>query len=344
MNRLEKRIMVTGASGYLGGHVVLEALNEGYLVRGSIRSLAKEQKLRNALEQAGADISRLELVELDLTKDDNWYEAMQDVDYLLHTASPFMTHIPKDPEKELFRPAIDGTRRALTAALEAKVEHVVLTSSVGSVSYGHPKSHGPTYSDEDWTNVSSDMATPYQKSKTLAEKKAWEIMQHAERHNDLSVVNPGFIVGPMLDDDPGTSGAVVLKMMKGGFPAAPDMHFNFVDVGDLAKIHIAAMTAPEARGKRIIAAGDTVSMLEFARLMAKTFPKYGKALPTRPLPSWLFNLVSMFDGETRASRGRLGEKFNFETSLARKLLGREFTSLPDMAQTMGQALIDKALV
>ena len=133
------RVLLTGVSGFLGGHVALQLLEAGYVVRGSVRDLAKADKVRDTLARAGADVSRLEFVALDLTADKGWAEAMQDVRYLQHVASPFVTSMPKD-KMELIGPAVEGTTRALEAAFAARVERAVLTSSLAAVMYGHSKS------------------------------------------------------------------------------------------------------------------------------------------------------------------------------------------------------------
>ena len=188
-------VLLTGISGFVGGHVGLALLKAGYRVRGSVRDLSKTEKVRMALAKAGADMNQLEFVQLDLNADAGWDKAMEGVRYLQHTASPFVTSMPKD-KMELIRPAVDGTRRALTAALKAQVERIVLTSSMAAVYYGHGKSHPAPFGAEDWTNLNARNINAYTESKTLAEREAWMLVDTAGRHGDLAVINPNTVLGP----------------------------------------------------------------------------------------------------------------------------------------------------
>ncbi|SNY93020.1 dihydroflavonol-4-reductase [Cohaesibacter sp. ES.047] len=345
MDKTDTQVLVTGASGFLGGHIVAQLLEEGYRVCGSLRSLSKADHVRQTMKTAGVDDQALTFVELDLMKDANWSVAMTGVDYLIHAASPFITYIPKDPENEVIKPAVNGTRRALEAALASGVKHIVLTSSMASVCYGHGKEGKvKSYGPEDWSNPDAPDMVPYFRSKTLAERTAWQLMQAAGREQDLSVVNPGLILGPMLDEDPGTSGAVIQKMMKGGFPGSPKISFNCVDVRDAARLHVLALQQEEAKGQRILAAGNPVLMADVAKLLAELFPAYAKALPTRTVPALLVSLMSMFDAQTRSVRDRIGEWHHLDASLAKSMLGRDLIPLREMTEAMGNSLIANKLV
>src|SRR3982751_396933 len=205
------RVLLTGVSGFLGGRTALALLNKGYQVRGSVRDLKKADKVRATLAKAGADVSRLEFVALDLNVDSGWDGAMDGVRYLQHIASPFVPDLPRD-KMELTRPAVDGTRRALTAALKAKVERVVLTSSMAAISYGQDAKRTTPFTAADWTKLDGRGVNAYIESKTLAEKQAWTLMDAAGRHDDLAVINPNAILGPLLDEDPGTSAALIARL------------------------------------------------------------------------------------------------------------------------------------
>ena len=336
-------VMVTGASGFLASHIILKLLKDGFEVRGSVRSNAKADQIRQALERQGADTSSLSFVLLDLLKDEGWDAAMQDVKYLIHTASPFVTTIPKNPDV-IIKPAVEGTSRAINAALDAGVVRIVLTSSMGAVCEGHPKSQTRTYSEIDWTNLDNPKVTPYYRSKTLAERKAWEIMDQAGRRDDLSVINPGFIMGPLLDNDAGTSGAIILKMMKGGFPGAPKIYVSVIDVRDAAEMHIKALLSDKARGQRFLIAGPPALLGDMARTIAETFPEYARKLPTRDLPDFVVRIAALLDADTKTAARSLGQRHELDSSKARKLFGRDFIDTKTATIAMAQSLIDMKLI
>ncbi len=336
-------VLVTGVSGFLAGHVVRDLLGAGYRVRGSVRDARKGGHVRKVLEAHGADTSGLSFVTLDLMSDGGWQEAMAGVDYLVHTASPFVTHIPKD-EGEIIRPAVEGTRRALAAALGTGVKRMVVTSSEVAVARGHGKGLGRPLTEADWSDVEAPDMTPYFKSKTLAEREAWAIMERAGRRDDLTVVNPGFILGPLLDADMGTSGAIIHKMMAGKLPGSPDLNFTIVDVRDVAALHVRAMTDPGAFGHRVLASSGSVGMRDIALALAEAFPAYAGKLPTRRLPAFLVRLVGLFDADARASVRSIGLRFEMEHGLAEEMLGRPLIGWREAATAMAQTLLDQQLV
>lgn len=336
-------ILVTGASGFLASHILLQLLDTGYTVRGSVRNAAKGDHIRKVLEGHGADTTRLEFIELDLMQDDGWDAAMQGVDYLLHTASPFVTTSPKDAG-EIVKPALDGTRRALNAALHSNVKRIVLTSSMAATCHGHPKGRTTPYGESDWTVTSGKDVTPYILSKTLAEQEAWQIMEAAGRRDDLTVINPGFILGPLLEGDIGTSGAITQRMMKGDFPGTPDIYFSIIDVRDAAELHILAMHDTAVFGRRVFSAGPSISLQEMAKSLAASFPAYAKKIPTRRLPNLLVHLIAMFDGDMKTAAMNLGRKHQLDCPRVEPLLGRALISTEDAIREMGQSLIDQKQV
>lgn len=334
------RVLVTGISGFLGGHVGLQLLNAGYTVRGSVRNLSKADAVKKTLAKAGADISRLEFVALDLLSDAGWTEAMADVRFLQHTASPFVLETPKD-ENELIRPAVDGTRRAITAALAAKVERVVLTSSIAAIQYGHADYSRP-YTEADWTNVDSTTTGAYAKSKTLAEQEAWRLMDAAGRHDDLAVINPAGIFGPLLDADPGTSSTLVRRLLDGKLPASPKLAMSIVDVRDVAALHVDAMTNPAAAGQRCVASEGTYWMSDIGKMLRPAFPD--RRVPTGELPNWLLRVVALFDRDVRDNLHEMGTMKRVDGSRGPKRLGRPLISTEQAAIATGKSLVEYHLV
>lgn len=336
-------VFVTGASGFLASHILLQLLADGYMVRGSVRTAAKGAHMRKVLEGHGADTSALSFVELDLMQDAGWAAAMEGVDYLLHTASPFVTTTPNNPD-DIIKPALDGTRRALNAALNSGVKRIVLTSSMVAVCHGHDKSRTDPYGETEWTQPGGDDVNAYVLSKTLAEQEAWKIMERAGRRDDLTVINPGFILGPLLEQDIGTSGAVIKRMMDGDFPGMPRIYFSLVDVRDAAELHIRAMQDQTVFGRRVFSMGPSLPMVDIAKSLAASFPTYAKKIKPRQLPDFLVRLIGLFDGDVKTAAINLGRKHNMQVPLVEALLGRPLRSNDEAIRAMGQSLIDQKQV
>ena len=299
--------------------------------------------MRATLAKAGADVARLEFVALDLMRDDGWDEAVRDCRYLQHIASPFVTKMPAD-RMELIRPAVEGTTRALHAALAGGVERVVLTSSMAAVMYGHGKTRTTPFTAADWTDLNGRDVNAYVESKTRAERAAWDIMQQAGRRNDLVSVNPGGILGPLLDDDPGTSAALVARLLNGSVPAAPRIAFMIIDVRDVAALHVAAMTAPEAGGQRYPMSAGTYFVLQTADVLRQALPHYAGKLPRFGLPDWAVRLYALFDADIRGNLGELGVVKRTDALDARALLGRPFIAADDAIVATAQSLILRHLI
>lgn len=336
-------VLLTGISGFLGGHVGLALLKAGYRVRGSVRDLGKADKVRAALSQAGGDISQLEFVALDLNSDAGWDEAMRGVRYLQHTASPFVTNMPKD-RMELIRPAVDGTRRALNAALAAQVERMVVTSSMAAIAYGHAKERSAPFTGADWTDLTGRGVNAYVESKTLAEREAWTIVDSAGRHDDLATINPSVILGPLLDDDAGTSAALLGRLMNGSIPAAARIYFSVVDVRDVAEAHVRAMTMPGAGGHRYAIGEKTLSLLEFADVVRGGLPEFSRRLPKREVPDWMVRLFSFVDKDIRGNVGELGVVRRVDAREAVGLLGHPLIAAPEAVLATARSLVAQGLV
>lgn len=308
------KILVTGGSGFVGGHVILQLLEAGHDVRTSVRSLSREPEVRAALEKAGADTSRLSFAAADLEKDAGWAEAAAGMDYVQHVASPFPIVQPKD-EQELIRPAVEGTLRVIRAARDAGVKRVVLTSSFAAIGYGQGDRAEP-YTEADWTDVNGPAVQAYMKSKTLAERAAWDFVTAEGSGLELAVVNPVGIFGPVLNADLSSSIELVQQLMTGKLPGTPDLWFGIIDVRDVASLQLLAMTDPRAAGQRHLAvAGDSMSLHELARLLHE---RMGTKLP-RALPDWLVRLLGLFNPMAAAAVPRLGIRANASNAKARAL-------------------------
>lgn len=335
-------VVVTGISGFLGGHVALQLLNAGYRVRGSVRHLDKAEKVKATLEKAGADLSRLEFVALDLLDDKGWDEAMQGARYLQHVASPFVVSQPKDPDV-LIKPAVEGTSRALNAALKAEVERMVVTSSMAAIMYGHGDLRTAPFTDRDWTDENGAVS-PYVTSKTRAERTAWQIVEDAGRGNDLATINPSAIFGPLLDDDPGTSGEIVVRTLRGDLPAAPRIFLPSVDVRDVAEAHVKAMMTPAAGGHRFPISAGAPSLFEAATMLGDTLPAFKSRLPKFEVPDWMVRLAALFSADARDSLPELGRVKKIDASAVIKLLGHDLITAEDAYAATARSAIAHKIV
>jgi nucleoside-diphosphate-sugar epimerase len=333
-------VLVTGGSGFIGSHALLQLLAAGHDVRTTVRSLSREPALRALLRANGADAdARLQFFAADLEKDAGWREAATGADYVLHIASPFPMGVPKD-ENELIVPARDGALRLLRAAREAGVKRVVLTSSFAAIGYGHKPR---TFDETSWTDLGGEGLTPYVKSKTIAERAAWDFV--ADGGPELSVVNPVGVFGPVLGADYATSILVVQRMMDGAMPGCPKLWFGAVDVRDVADLHIRAMTHPAARGERFLAvAGDFFKLVEIARLLKARLGKAAKRVPTRELPDWLVRLASFTDPAVKQILPELGKKKNATGAKAQRLLGWSPRSREDAVVATAESLLKLGLL
>jgi dihydroflavonol-4-reductase len=315
-------VLLTGASGFIAKRITLDLLDAGHAVRGSLRSLKRADEVRAAVRPHLRDpdaLDRLSFVELDLTRDQGWAEAMAGMTALIHTASPFPMAPPRD-ENELIRPAVDGTLRALRAAQSAGVMRVVLTSSVVAIE-ANAKVGREKLTEADWSDVSHPRSTPYYKSKTLAERAAWDfVAQHPEMQ--LTTINPSLVLGRPLDADFGTSLQLIERILSGKDPMQPDIGFGIVDVADVSAMHLRALEQPESAGKRYIASGPSATMPEVARHLAKRFPN--RRIATRVAPVFVLRLLGLFDRSVKTVLPALGAPPVFDGSRARNELGIEF--------------------
>ena len=336
------KVLVTGVSGFLGGHIAVELLRQGYAVRGSVRDTAKSDRIRASLAAAGADVTHLELCALDLLKDNGWSDALAGCRYLLHVASPFVLTMPKD-ESVLLRPAIEGARRAVQAALDGGVERIVLTSSLAAIDGGRQRYDRPL-GPADWTDVNGPHVTAYAKSKTLAEREAWAMAERASRAGALAVINPGTIIGPLLDRDPGTSAVIIQRMLRGDMPMLPDLILPWVDVRDVAAAHAAAMTSPQAAGKRTIVTNAALPLAAIADILRSRLGPQAARVPTRRMPGWMASLMTLFDRSLRDGKTYLGIRREYDASSGSALLGRPLRATDDAVEATARSLLEMGLV
>lgn len=337
-------VLVTGGSGFIGGHAIAQLLAQGHVVQASVRDLQRETAVRKMLSAAGIDTGeRLRFFAADLTGDAGWTDAVHGCDFVLHMASPFPAGIPKH-EDALIVPAREGTLRVLRAARDAGVRRVVVTSSFAAVGYGHPEQQ-TAFDETTWTNLEGSDVSAYAKSKTLAERAAWDFIEREGGNLELAVVNPVGVFGPVMGADFASSILLVQKLMDGALPGSPDLRFGVVDVRDVVGLHLRAMTDPAANGERFLAvAGDFMLVREMAQVLKQRMGEAARRVPTRQLPDWMVRLVALVDPTVRQIVPELGKYKNATGAKARRLLGWSPRSNEDALVATAESLLRLGLL
>lgn len=314
------KIVVTGASGFIGSQTIVQLLNDGHEVKGTMRDLKRANSMRAIYSKHVQDLSTLSFAELDLLDDNGWEEAFDGMDYVIHTASPVPSQIPND-ENDIIQPAVQGALRALKAASKAKVKRLVMTSSIVAIMYGHEDAK-VNFTETDWSNPFHEKdKSAYSKSKTFAEKAAWEFIHQDESGLELTTINPGMVLGPVMESDFGTSAIVVKKLLDGAFPGTPKIGWPIVDVRDVAKLHIMALTHPKAGGERFMAANEFMWMNDIAHILKSKKPELSRKVATRNLPTWLMRILANFDKEVKSVAFELNKVRVNSSPKAKEMLG-----------------------
>lgn len=316
-------VLVTGASGYVAGHCILQLLDKGFEVRGTLRSMRRADEVRRWLTRARGGVDpggSLSFVEAELTEPAGWDGAMHGVRYVLHVASPLPSTMPKDSES-LIRPAREGTLNVMHAAARGSVQRVVQTSSTAAVMYGRDDPNRHHFTEADWTDPDHRDNVAYTRSKTLAERAAWAELPKLSRPLEWVAIQPGLVLGPVLDKDASASVQVVAVLLNGSLPGVPGFGYAVVDVRDLADLHVRAMTAPQAAGQRYIGSGPFISMAEIASVLRRRVGDGAYKIPTRRLPDALVRLTGVFDPAVRGQLFELGKVRRASSEKAERELG-----------------------
>jgi dihydroflavonol-4-reductase len=337
-------VLVTGGSGFIGSHTILQLLAAGHQVRTTVRNLKRESDVRALLTQGGGDPgNRLSFFAANLENDAGWPAAVAGCDYVLHVASPFPPTVPKH-EDELIVPAREGALRVLRASRDAGVKRVVLTSSFAAIGYSHDDHHAP-FTENDWTDPTIKGITAYVKSKTLAERAAWDFISREGGNLELSVINPTAVFGPVLGPDYAASILLIQRLMDGAVPGIPRLYLGVVDVRDVADLHIRAMTNPAAKGERFLAvASNFMSLQEVAKILKSRLGAAAKRVPTREVPNFLIHLVALRDPAAKQILPELGKKKNASNEKARRILGWTPRSSEDAIVATAESLIRLGLL
>jgi len=337
-------VLVTGVSGYIAAWVAYCLLKQGYRVRGTVRSLSNESKLAHLRDLCPSSKHKIELVEADLNSSAGWNEAVQGTTFVMHLASPFPLDHPKD-KFELIRPAVDGTLHVLRAVVAAspRPKRVVLTSSFAAIGYGQESFPDRPFNESNWT-VTDDSCHPidaYTESKVLAERAAWDFLNSLkdEEKFELCTVNPTFVQGPMLSPNGCSSAELPMKILLKLMPSVVDMDMFVTHVYDVAKVHLLAMTNPNAAGKRFLCNGGVCSLISYAHNLAEEFEPQGYSCTTKAVPYLAVWIGSFFDKQASNILPSVGKRYYIQGENVKNILGYDVQT--DVRGTVLYCTIDR---
>ena len=324
------KVFVSGGSGYIALHCIAKLIKKGYVVTTSIRSIDRKQEIIDSISKIVDCKQKLEFCQLDLLKDDGWDDALKDCKYVLHTASPVSLLLSNNPD-DLIKPAVNGLERCLNSAVKNNVKRFVMTSSFSAIGAGSKEKE---IDDTNWTDLNNPHISPYDISKTMAEKFLWEYASKLDKSKNIEVcsINPVIVVGPSLSEDVGVSNTVVKKLLDGTSPMVPRFGLHLVDVKDVADMHLEAMINPKAAGKRFLLCSESLWFKEVSNILRSN--NFNKA-PKFTAPNLLVKMLAMFDKELKIVLFYLGFKNKLNSNNAKKILKWK-------PKKVNQAIIDTA--
>ena len=333
-----EKVLVTGATGYIGLHCIHQLLNQGYAVNGSVRSPERKNEIFEALKNHNTSTENLNIYTFDLNDDEGWDQGMEGCDYLLHVASPIA--LENHDEDFFVKPAVAGVKRAMKFAKKHNIKKVVLTSSVAAI---YETMESKSYYDEtDWSDPENPAISHYSKSKTLAERAAWEFIENKNNPFELAVINPALVIGPSLSGDLGESNKAIMMVATGKMPVAVPLQFGYVDVRDVAAAHILAMQNPASNGERFALAEKDLWYKDVAQVLRSN--GFDKA-PTFAVPVWLAKILAIFSKELKLTIPYLGRLRSVKnTSKAKDILGWNPRPAEESIIEIAQQIQDMGLI
>ncbi|WP_413666613.1 SDR family oxidoreductase [Mucilaginibacter sp. Mucisp86] len=337
------QVLVTGGSGFIAVHYILQLIEAGYKVKTTVRSLNRETEVRDMLKTGGVEAGdRLSFIAANLAADANWAEAVKDCTYVLHVASPTPLKGYKH-EDEMIIPAREGVLRVLTAARDAGVKRVVFTSAFGAVGFGH-KARTTPFNETDWTPI-NDSIPAYQKSKTLSEQAAWKFIETEGQGLEMVTVNPVAVAGPVLGPDYSHSIQLVQNMLFGKLKGTPRINTGLVDVRDVADLHLRAMTNPAAKGQRFLAiSGESLWMIDIAKILKRRMGNYAEKVKAQNVPNWLVRLTALWNPTAKAIIPMLDQNMNATSEKAQRMLGWSPRSAEEAIVATAESLIQLGII
>ena len=338
-----KKVLLTGITGFLGSHTAIQLLNKGYQVTGTLRDPRRINSIREIIAQHTPGVHNLTIEVADLNDAHIWKKLAQNMDYIQHIASPFPRQLPKQ-ENDLILPAQKGTLNILRAASEAEVKRVVMVSSLAAVVYGKSKKElSQVFTENDWTDETNKQdTTPYMRSKTFAEKAAWEYLRQHACGLELTTVLPGAILGPVLEEDFGTSANIVVSILNGSLPAMPKISFDLIDVRSVAALLIQAMETAQSANKRYIASAGCLTFAQIAKILKQQYPD--RKISTRELPNFATKIFSVFEKNLKPILIDLGVKRKTDISKANNELNWQPLSVKEAILACAQSAIQHKIV
>ncbi|RAI97893.1 nucleoside-diphosphate-sugar epimerase [Chitinophaga skermanii] len=338
----QAQVLVTGGSGFIASYCIIALLKAGFKVKASVRSLKRTEEVKAMLRQGGVNsFESLSFVEADLQDAASWHNAVKDCTYVIHTASPTPNTAAKTLD-DFVVPARNGVLYVLEAAQKAGVKRVVLTSAFGAVVMGTNKT--APYTEEDWT-VLNNTVPPYQQSKSISERAAWEFVRSHGNRMELAVVNPAGVLGPVLSNDYSHSIQPIFQMLSGVMKACPKLSFGYVDVRDVADLHVKAMVSPAANGQRFLAvAGKSMSMVDIANILRRNLGEKAAKVPTKVVPNWFIRVGALFNKQFALVAPLVGIVKSASNDKAKRLLGWQPRSNEEAVLATANSLLDLGLV
>lgn len=340
---MPSKVLLTGVTGFIGSHTTIQLLEKGYEVVGTMRNLDRADDIKKVIAKHTDHIDKLTFAQANLTDADVWSDLMKGVDYVQHIASPFPRGLPKH-EDDLIIPAKKGTLNVLKAAAANGVKRVILTSSSAAIAYGKDKDkRTSTFTEKDWTDVNNKKdTTPYMRSKTIAEKAAWDFIKNDASGMELTVICPVAVLGPVLEKDFGTSANIVIKAMNGSSPAVPKLAFSIVDVRSIADANIKAMEVPAAANERFVCSAGLLTFKEIADILSAKYPN--KKVPKGVLPNFAVRLLAQIDKTLQPVLINLGVQRTLDSSKAKSLLNWQPIDEKEAVLSCAESVVKLGLV
>ena len=338
-----KEVLLTGVSGFLGSHTAIELLNRGYKVTGTLRDLKRADSLRSIISKHTDNIDNLSFFQAELLDKEVWKEASMNKDYVIHAASPFPRELPKD-ENDLIIPAKEGTLNVLNAAKANNVKRVILVSSISTVVYGKTKAEmDQVFTEENWTDITNKTDTkPYIRSKTIAEKAAWDFMEREGAGMEMVSILPGAMLGPVLEEDFGTSANIVIKILDGKMPAMPKIAFEIVDVRSVAQLLVDVIEKEHAAGNRFMASSGHMTMKQLANVLKLNYPD--KKIKNFEMPNFLSRFIALFEPSLKPILLDLGITRKIDASKAKRVLGWKPISKEDAILDCAKSVLNIGII